>query len=328
LLEILEKKHLIIRIENNMKVFNTKRKKNSFISYNRTSIFRDTIVTFGKRKGHSVFLSFFNNSYKTYEIISVPISNGTYKIKIISVDNLNNENTGVEGNILVDFYPLPPKDLAGSVSGNNVTLTWNHSINGAPDNYKIYGNNGTGGRINKNTSIQTISGSLLTTTFTVTNGEWSFIVESYKNGKESDSFFIIKLTVPYTNVLPYDPGVPGNGSFAVTGLMLENISVGKIKISFYWFYGDNANKFRVYHDDGTGIIDYNTYKFEFDRQNKIVQTFTTSQLHYLDQDITYKFAVRSVNSYNKESKNTNEYEISVDGVAPNNVVDLILDTVS
>ena len=309
-----------------MKVVKTRRKKFSWISFNRDSIFRDDVVVLGKGHAHVVFMTTFNNSFKTYEIISSSVPNGTYKIKVISVDDLYNQNTGVEDTVVVDFFPLPPVNLSGSVTGSNVTLTWQHSANGAPDNYIIYGNGGSGS-IDRSTIIATVAGSATSHTFSVANGDWRFVVEAKEGTKESSSMFIEELTVPSTDTKPKEPGVPGTGPFAVTGLMLENISVGKVKVSFLWFHGTNASKFRIFHDDGTGTIDFGTHKFEFTRQNKMLQTYTTTQLHSVDQNVTYKFVVRSVSPDSIESENENIYQIDVDGVEPDDAVNLNLDTV-
>jgi len=317
-----------------MLVAKTSRKKNAWISVNRTRKFRDDLIVFGKRNGHSVFLTTFNNIFYQYEVISIPLSNGTYKIKVVSVDDLKNENTGSEGTQIIDFFPLPPKNLEVSLSGNDVTLSWEHSVDGAPDFYVIYGNNGSG-LIDKSAAIAAISGSLLTYTFTVVDGQWIFVVESKKNGVESDTLEIVTITVPVTAAEPPKPGLPGTsgpnapdiGLFAVTGLVLENISVGEVKINFYWFFGSVAASFNIYHDDATGTIDYSVPKFSFSRLNGFIQNYTTSQLHSSDTNKTYKFVVRAVSQDGVEEKNTDEYEIDVDGVAPDNVADLQLDAV-
>lgn len=312
-----------------MIVCKTKRYKNSWISYNRTAKFRDSLVVFGKRRGHVVFMSNFNNIYITYQITSIPVGNGTYKIKITTTDDYNNESAGTEGTQIIAFYPLPPKSLAGSVSGNNVTLTWAHSINGAPTNYKVYGNGGSGNIINRDTPLATLAGSLLTSTFAVANGQWKFVVESVTGSVESRSLITVTLAVPSTAVIPPSPGpsVIDSTLSQPTGLMLEQISVGKVKIRFYWSHGTLASSFNIYHDSGTGTINYAAPAFSFARQSSLIQLYTTTQLHALDSVVTYKFVVRAVSANGVEETNTDEYSIEVDGAAPDNIVDLTLDSV-
>jgi hypothetical protein len=312
-----------------MIVTKTKRKKNSYISYKREKSFRDSLIVLGKGRGHVVFKTTFNNIYVMYEAISIPLSNGIYKVKITSVDNYDNENTGTEGNAVLAFYPLPPKNLSGTVSGSNVTLTWSHSINGAPDNYLVYGNGGSGNVIDRSIPLYVLAGSLLTYTFAIGNGQWKFVIESRDNGQDSKSLIFLPLSVPSASIVPPSPG-PSNGDTTLppmTGLILENVSIGKVKVQFYWPHGNKASKFRVYHDNGTGTISYASYAYEFTRQNSLIQTYTTTQLIFTNTLTTFKFVIRAVTIDNVEDLNTDEYSIVVDGLAPDNVDTLILDSI-
>lgn len=312
-----------------MLVTKPSRYKNSYVSINRTEPFRDKLIVLGKKTGQVVFLTTFNNSYATFEIITNAVANGTYKIKITSTDNLGNENTGIEGTVVVANYPLPPVNLeavAGTVALSDVTLTWEHSVEGAPDSYVIYSNNGTGTTIDRTSPVATISGALLTYVHTTPiDGDWRYVVESVVSGVESNSQNIVFVTVPYTEEAPEKPG-PG-GSLAVTGISLENVSIGKVKFSFLWIYGDNAANFRLYYDNGTGTVDYNTPLMTIARANQLVQTGTTDRLHVTNEEITYKFSVRAVNSAGVEETNTDTYSIVVDGLQPDDAIDLSLDTI-
>lgn len=309
-----------------MLVCKTKRYKNSILSYKRDNRFRDNFILFPKRFGNFVFLTTFNNIFFTYEIISQPVGNGTYKVKISVLDDKFNESATVEATKLIDFYPLPPVDVVATVVGNDVTLTWSHSVEGAPTNYVIYGNDGSGEVINKNSPIATISGNLLTYTFTVASGQWKFVIES-KNTAESDSMKVISVAVPPESVVPPPPGPSGDSPLAATGLVLEHVSVGKVRIRFLWLYGSQAAVFNVYHDGGTGTIDYNTPNFTFTRIEDFIQDYTTTQLHTSDTRVTYKFAVRAETTDGVEESNEDEYEIEVDGKAPDPIDNFTLDSV-
>lgn len=310
-----------------MVILKSKRNKNSLISFDRERVFRDDVIVLSKRSGHVLSKTTFNNPYRTYEAISEPVTNGTYKIKISSQDVTGNVSSETESTVVVDFYPLPPVNVSVQVVGNTVTLNWNHSIEGVPDNYYIYSNNGSG-LVDKDTVFQILSGSLLTYSFVAVDGEWKFVIDTFDNGKKSDNLQIIDIVVPNENYIPPSPGpntqVTQN---PITGLSLERISVGKVKISFLWLYGNSASGFNIYHDDGTGVINYSIPKFTFDRSLDTLQIFTTTALH--DEDILkiFKFVVRAKTSYGIEDKNVDEYEISVDGVAPSAPVDLSLDTI-
>ncbi len=307
----------------------TRRYKNSLISVNRTERFRDNLILFGKKIAQTVFLTIFNNIYRTYEIITIPVSNGTYLIKVTSTDNLGNENVGVQGSVNVNFYPLPPVNLvatASSVILTNVTLTWEHSVEGVPDTYNIYSNNGSGNVIDKSTPLASVAGNVLSYVHTTPiNGVWKYIVEAVDTGLESNNYNVAEATIPYTAELPNKPG-PG-GLLSATGISLENVSIGKVKLSFIWIYGADAASFNVYYDNGTGTIDYNTPLQNITRVDQLVQTGTTVRLHSTNEEITYKFAVRTVSPDGAEEQNTDTYSIVVDGLEPDDAVDLTLDTV-
>ena len=301
----------------------TKRRKNSLISFDRTRHFRDDLLLFSKRSGGVVFLTEFNNPYFTYEATTFPMVNGTHKVKVKSVDNLENENTGTEGQVVIDYFPLPPVNLSYSVSGNNVALTWSHPTDGAPTNYYIFGNGGLG-NLDKSFPLHIISGSLTTYTFAVTNGVWKFVVDSYKNGKRSDSYMLITVYVPSSSYIPPKSGPSGAGLLDKTGLSLSRVSVGRVKIDFLWLHGTNASRFNIYHDDATGVISYVAPKYSFSRIESLFQTYTTGQLHVTDDEKTYKFVVRAETTDGVEEENTDEYSISIDGKAPDEIVDLDL----
>ncbi len=312
-----------------MVVTKTSRYKNSYISVNRTEKFRDTLIVFGKKIAQTVFLSTFNNSYRTYEIITIPVSNGTYKIKVTSSDNFGNENLGTEGTVIVSFYPLPPVNVtaeADTIILNRITLNWEHSVEGAPDTYNVYSNNGAGNVVDKSAPLVTVLGSVLTYVHaTPSNGLWRYIVEAVDTGIESNSYNIAEATVPYTDEIPQKPG-PG-GLLSATGVSLENVSIGKVKLNFLWIYDDQAASFNVYYDNGTGTINYLTPLMNITRLDQLVQTGTTGRLHLTNEDITYGFVVRAVSQNGVEETNADIYSIVVDGKEPDNAIGLSLDTV-
>jgi len=302
-----------------MKVVRARRKKNTLLVYKRDPL-RDHMLLISRNCSLIFLGSSYNNPFWKYKIISIPVANGTYKIKICSEDDLGNINSGLEGTVVVSYYVLPPKNVAVTSSGNTITLTWAVSTDGEPDNYVIYSNNGSG-NVDKTTPLVTISGTLLTYSKSVANGSWKFIVEAKKNGVESNTMNVVSVDIPLP--VPPKPGIPKG----VTGLCLERVSIGKVKVSFLWPYGTEASSFNIYHDDGTGTISYSSPKFTFSRQTTLVQTYTTTKLHSLDSNIQYRFVVRAVNSDGVEETNTDEYLIEVDGVAPDNAEDLVLETI-
>lgn len=292
------------------------RKGRSFVTFdNLTEVYRFDPTILVQRSGTEVFFNgIYKNPFLIYQFTTKPLETGTYKVKIVSEDDLQNVNVGVQGTASVVTLPLPPRNLTVSVSGNNVTLNWDDPTSGSPDNYKIYGNGGSGKFIDRDTVLSILSGTLKTDTFAVADGDWRFVVESVVSGVESINLYLAKTQVPDTAIVPPSPGI--GGIFAVTNLTLRRISVGKVKIRFEWNFGDQADDFNVYHDGGTGTLNFTTPDFTFSRVPTRIQEFTTTQLHTVDENITFQFVVRSVNTLGNEDGNTSIYTIDVDGEAP------------
>jgi hypothetical protein len=263
-----------------------------------------------------------NSTLDNYTIISFPQANGTYQIKVTSVDAFGNEDSGDIGSVTVDYYPLPPINLTVSVDvSNNVILTWQSNGN-IPDNYVIYGNNGSGGTIDRSDLIATISGSLLTYTFNCAVGNWSFVVESKKNGVESVTLGIVSIVVPSSATPPPSPGIGGQ----ITGLSLTTVNPAKVNIQFWWLYGNQATSFNVYSDNGTGVFNMTIPSWNFAVQGSTVQSFTTPTLLSGDVQKTFQFIVRSVNS-GIEDGNNDVYSIFLDGYVPDPITNLVVDSV-
>lgn len=309
-----------------MFVLKATRYKNKLVSYQRIHPFRSNIVLFANKKtGNFIFLTIFNNIYRTYQVVTNPVPNGTYKIKVTLVDT-QNEDTGTQGTVVVAYIPLPPNNVSATLAGNTVTLVWQASVDPTPDFYIVYGNNGSGDIIDRTAPIATLAGNILTMTFVVANGSWSFVVESRKNGLESVSLMLSSLTVPIASIVPPKPGPSGSSPLAVTGLLLNAVSVGAVNISFLYLYGALADTFNIYSDNGTGVINYATPAFTLSRQNQLIQSYTTPQIRFIEGPTIFQFVVRASIAGNEE-KNTDVYSISVDGTVPANPVGLVLDTV-
>lgn len=308
-----------------MRVVTYRRRKNFLVRINKSESFRDDRLTLSKKKQGMSFLTIFENPNVTYEVITKALPNGTYKVKVESMDNLGNRNVGIEGTQVISTFPLPPKNVEASVSGSVVTLTWEHSSQGAPTNYKLYGNGGSGNTINRDVVLKLIGGTALTASLTLSDGDWKLVLEAVSGSKESVTQNIIEVTVPDTDLRPPRPGIPGQ--FQETGLVLSRESVGKAKLAFLWLHGSLADSFDVYFDNATGTVDFVTPLDNFVRQAGTFQKYTTVQLHLTDDEKTYLFAVRAKNSLGNLDTNQDIYSIVIDGKAPDNASDLILGTV-
>lgn len=310
----------------------TTRYKNKYVSYKRTYKFRNSVVVFsGDKLANQVYSTgFYNNIYRTYQIITNPVGNNTYLIKVTLLDT-QNEDSGIQGSVVINFTPLPPVNVQATLVGNTVTLTWQASNGPTPDFFIVYGNGGGGTTINRSSPLATVSGSTFTTTFIVANGNWNFVVEAKKGTQQSVSAFIVNVIVPVANVVPPKPGPSGNSSsgsspFAATNLTLTPVNLGAVQITFLYLYGALADSFNIYHDGGSGVINFNSPAFTMVRQNQLIQSYTTPQLFTADVSRTYQFVVRASISGNEE-KNTDIYSVIVDGGAPSNPISLVLDSV-
>lgn len=287
----------------------------SFVSLNEKK-FRDNLAV----RGNSAFVSLttFLNAYINYELLSFPLDAGTHKFKVISEDDHGNLSAGVEDSVVIGAYVLPPYNLQITASGSDVVLTWEHSGDGAPTNYKIYSNSGSG-YIDKVTPKDTIAGALLTKSYAaLAAGTWLFVVEAETGAVESYNNYAVEQQLPTTAVIP--PSITDE-DYNFNMISARNVNAGKINFMFYWIYGSKASYFRLYHDSGTGTIDYSTYQ-RFARQDGELQENTTTQIYSGADPQAFLFAVRAESSDGVVETNTQEYEVELDGVAPDDIEDL------
>lgn len=306
-----------------------------YIKINKTRRFRNDDIRLGKRQHNLAFLNnTLNNPILKYRVITMPLEGGTYQFKIRSLDDLNNINTGVDTNGTITdklWYPslFAISDIIEATDDNDITFTWSPPLGGlSVDNYIIYGNGGSGYTIDRGTPLATVSGSTFTATVEgLVDGTWFFVIESEASSVETVNYFTLKQVLPQGDD-PGDPNGPGepaidpfDADFQLPNVSLKNVSIGKCGIEFVWTFGNKASYFQVFHDSGTGTIDWGTYKFRFARQNKIVQSFVTAQILTADVNTTYKFGIRAESPSGVVGTNLQEFEVVLDGKAPNEVTD-------
>jgi hypothetical protein len=300
-----------------MRAITNSRRRSQFVWLQTVDRFRvdDTVIG----RGPTIFLTTFPNHLKEYKLITVPLATATHKLAVATIDSQNNYSSYISGAATVGPFTMPPRFTAFVYAGTNaITISWTKPSTGNPDSYRIYSNGGSGS-INYGSTYATPAGTATSYSATgLTTGTWYFQVEAVKSGVQSDTDFILKVVVPRT-VVPPPPPVDADKS--IETINAENVTVGKLKISFMWLYGTAASQFRIYHDNGTGTIDY-AHPITFSRTNGFKQTYTSPQLCFLDGKQTYKFVVRSVSSDGVEDTNTVEHEVTLDGVAPEDVEDL------
>lgn len=287
--------------------------------------FRDDSVDLPKNKNTYILsLSIMMNKFWTYTLVTKPLDAGTYQFRVQTQDDLENVSDGQEVTTAIAAFELPPLDLTISASGSNITLSWAVSSQGAPDWFRIYSNNGSGS-IDKTVPKTTLRGTYRSHTYTgLAAGTWLFVIEALRGALESNNDYIVVAVLPTASRIPSVPGDVEN-EFQTSIISARNVSVGKVNFSFYWLYGSEASHFRFYHDSGTGTIDYSTYQ-RFARTETLLQDFTTTQVYTGKANQTFKFVIRAESPDGVIETNTNEFEVELDGVAPDDVTDLAITT--
>jgi hypothetical protein len=302
-----------------MKVINNRRRNNNFFVQKFPGDWRDEMVTLGT-KPNVVFLSgSLSNPNLHYQLITEQLAEGTHKFGIKTYDDLNNISGTQEGSVAIADYRNFPRYIYGGATGNTIKLTWLLPADGEPDNFLIYSNNGSGD-IDRTAPLHVIAGTLENYEFAVADGNWQFIVEALKDGVESTNYFKVIVDTPSSSISPPAINDPANSDLSI---MAVNANTGKIRVSFIYPYGDVTKYFRLYHDDGTGIINYGSYT-QFAKTSGFLQDFTTEQVYFGVDNATYLFVIRAVSQDDVEETNTTEHQVELDGVAPDDVTDLTL----
>jgi hypothetical protein len=303
-----------------MRIAHARNKHGRFIRRDRTVHFRDDKIVISSN-GTIVFGSTFLNPNDTYQVITEQLSNATHQFRIVAFDDIGNESSSIDGSILIPAFASPPRYPKYSyVDRHHVKLSWTAPSTGAPDNYVVFSNWGSGS-IDTTKQFDLLSSATTSVTYNLpSNGTWKFRIEAYKSGLYSSTEFELHIVIPRANYIP--PSVLDENIKNIA-FGAEPANAGKIKISFPWIYGDAAAKFRLYHDNGTGTVDYTTY-FEFTRANGIMQTYTTTQLYDGEENKTFLIVIRAVTSDGVEESNVETVSVTIDGQAPDPISGLTI----
>ena len=259
----------------------------------------------------------FSNPIDLFVFTSQTLRNGIHRFVIVGVDDVQNYTIADPVFVDIDGYPLAPLALRVSAYDDVskiVGLTWRHPGDYHIAGYNVYHNSGSGA-IDYNTIIDTISYPNLTwASEALGDGIWYFGVRSINNNSiEEKNIVRVAQRIPLAGA----PGTTGGPPLAARNIALRNISIGKIKINFTYVYGVQADGFYIYHDNGSGTIDFDTPTYTMSRGSTIYQSYLTPKLLSAENK-TFKFAVRAYNTYGTDG-NTNEYSIVVDGVRPDRI---------
>jgi len=295
-------------------------KGNSNFLYVNEEQFRDELTFVSELFNSSLYLSgIFQNPYVYYTAVTKQLIPGTHLFDVKTTDNLGNESSVVSTSIVTNTLVLPPRFLSGTINGNQLTLNWIDSVNGPPDTYVIFNDSGTGtiDKSNPN-SVPNVVGSINTYSVTLPDGDYKYTVDASLGGVVSNNYMVFNFTVPFSAQLPpviVNPISLSDIDIGQLQIFGQNIDTGKLNVQFYWPFNIQAATFNLYHDNGTGIVDFGT-AINFTRQKSFVQDFTTQQICFTAVDTTFKYVVRAVTSAGVEDGNTFTNEVILCGQKP------------
>lgn len=311
-----------------------RRKKNSYLYLKNFEQFRSQLISLGKRNGNiSYNNSSFLNPFVYFEVVTKQLVAGNHNFKFRTIDNLGNISEEIQCPITIAEFVLPPRFLTAVVSGSRVTLNWQHSIQGIPTSYAIYGTDDINQLINRNTEFNGLAASCDDTSisFNLPDGVYNFTVDALVGSKKSFNYVSVRVVTPSTSaqapqvINPIDSSNLSLIDIGPLQIFAENVHLGKLRIEFLWPYGNLASKFRIYHDSGSGTVDFSS-PIEFNRINSIIQNFTTERIAFDSDDKTFKYVVRSVTVDGVEDSNVFENEVVLDGGRPPNVSGIQIDS--
>lgn len=292
------------------------------LKVNNSEDFRDSVIFMPTRAGMLLPLySSYANPYVYYEIITKQLNSGDNLFRIDTIDGNDNENEGSVITINVPDRVLPPRFLTATISGTTATITWEHSVDGPPDRYALFGTSDISlamDRVNEFNGIS-VDGSITSMTVSLpTPGTYRFTVDSKIGTELSDNFITVDVTSPASAIVP--PKVINEISLTEIDIgqldiFATNIPTGKLNLRFVWVHGDQVASFNLYHDGGTGTVDFGS-PITFNRQTAIVQNFTTEQISFHNVDTTFKIVVRAVTADGVEDTNTFENTVILNGSVP------------
>ena len=305
-----------------MKVLARTNKKSQFLYKNALYHFRDDVITLPNDQRSVLYLSTQTNKWVHFSLISEQLIAGTHKFQLQTFDDLGNNSDLIEGSIAIVNYTTPPRfPTYVYLDRHHIKLRWIAPAAGNPTNYVVYSNNGSGA-IDTTSHFDVLAGTATEVSYNLpSNGTWKFRIEAYKNGVESNTNFEVWTVIPRENQTP--PQAFNENRQIDIALSAQNVNAGRLKVEFIWIYGSLASHFRIYHDSGTGTINYGSY-IEFARQNGIFQTYTTNQIYFGKDNQTFTFVLRAVNEYGNIDANEIEHTVQLDGVSPEDVTGLTM----
>ncbi|HUW99643.1 MAG TPA: hypothetical protein VMY35_01585 [Phycisphaerae bacterium] len=251
-----------------------------------------------------------------YTLPDGPLANGTYTWKIVAYDTAGNTTDSDEEVLVIGAPPGPPTDLAASMDGAALTLTWTEPEAGAPDHYAIhYGVTPNFVEITPDAVPQdTEATTSWTMDMTGLTDRYEFLVRSVSAGGTEEKNIRQMVAVEVADgaqvLIPNSPWI----------IQAAAAPAGEIDlVAVYDRTGESgvATTIRAYVNDGAGgAIDYDTpvgtATLTTGDTNQAVAITTSG----LSGALTYWIGVRARTAAGVEDANTDYSEVTTDATGP------------
>lgn len=256
-----------------------------------------------------------------YEYTDGPLEDGSYTYKLVSSDD-SGDSTEDEEPIALATVPLAPTDIVGSWNPTThiFTISWTASASADINHYAIRHNGGAGPIRLDDAPEATTALTSWPIDLTGVTEDYEFLVRAVDAGghEEQNLREMVRISV-IAGVAQGFPATPQDVDvFASAG--------GKATVGFT-YYPDNeagegvpgvAVEARIFWDNGTGTVDWNTPLDVLAMSNPIEPTAFSWESGALAND-TYLFGVRVATAAaggGIETDNTDEYEVTTNDDTP------------
>ena len=257
----------------------------------------------------------------SYEYMDGPLEDGTYVYKLVSEDD-QGDSTFDEETAIVSTVPNAPTNIAGSWNPTThvLTISWTASDSADIDHYAIRHNGGSGFVRLDDTPEDTEATTSWTIDLTGLTGDYEFLIRAVDaDGNENadiSQMIAISVVAGIAQGRPADPDA----------VKVEPIAGGKARLSFTYapsketgfVAGGVAKEARIFWDNGTGTMDWNTPLDTLLMDNPTALARWSWDSGVLTNG-TYLFGVRiatDTGGGGTETQNTDEYEVTTNDDVP------------
>ena len=257
----------------------------------------------------------------TLEFIDGPLDDASYVYKLVSSD-AEGDSTFDEETIVVSSAPLPPTNVSGSWNPTTkiLTISWTASASSDIDHYAIRHNGGSGSIRIDDAPEDTEVGTSWTIDLTGQTGNYEIMVRAVDGDDNEEQSLKNIIAIAVEN------GVAQGRPAAPDQVEAQGIAGGKVNVSFTYYpskeggfdSGGVADEARIYYDNKTGTINWNTPLATLAMSNPTVPTrFSWDSGVLADGD--YLFGVRIATGTaggGTETENTDEHPATVNSDVP------------